>query len=166
MIGSVMVTGHRPTDLSGTQINFAKSSLVKLAGGLQEKGMTEAISGMALGADTWWALTALALDIPLAAYIPFQAQASDWMDYDKVLWSDIRRRAQREVLVSRTGSGRRAPLFHARNDRMINDCDVAIAVWCPSKTTGGTASTVKKLRATTKPILIVDLDRLEIHKEN
>lgn len=157
------MTGHRPQDFTPTEKSFAQDSLWRLSGFLRERhGMEEIISGMALGADTWWAQAAVARGIPFAAYIPFEDQLIKWRAGDQLIWRQLREQAAREVVVG--GQHYSVGALHGRNDAMIRDSDLAIAVWHPSKTVGGTASCVKKLNAKEKPYLLVDLDELRIRR--
>lgn len=160
----VMVTGHRPQGMTEDQCAFAKRALKAVARQLkQECGMTEAISGMALGVDTWWAMVALKLELELAAYIPFPQQPDPWWAADKERWAELRKSATREVVCAEEFSVR---ALHIRNDAMIKDADLAIAVWAPSQLRGGTASAVQKIRRRGMPMILIDLDALTISREN
>lgn len=151
-----MVTGHRPQHLTEGEQLFAREELLRLAHKLKADHGTElAISGMALGADTWWAEAAIEVGIPLAAYIPFETQPVKWSTRDKAQWNYLRGRATVERVIAPEYS---VQALHARNDAMIADSDLAIAVWKPSKTSGGTASAVKKLVALDREYVVVDLD--------
>lgn len=159
----VMVTGHRPQHLTQGERGFAREELLRLARKLQEEHGTKlAISGMALGADTWWAEAALQIGLPIAAYIPFESQPNKWSNKDQVQWRWIRAKAAEEKIIAPAYS---VQALHARNDAMIRDSDLAIAVWKPSKTTGGTASAVKKLQTLGRDIVVVDLDNLTTYRK-
>jgi uncharacterized phage-like protein YoqJ len=160
----VMVTGHRPQGMTNEQAEFAKRALKSIGRQLkQDFGTVEAISGMALGVDIWWAMIALKLDLELAAYIPFPQQPDPWWAADKERWTELRKAANREVLCADEFSIR---ALHIRNDAMIKDSDLAIAVWSPSNLRGGTASAVQKIRRRGMPMVLVDLDNLAISREN
>lgn len=159
-----MVTGHRPQFFSPEEKDFALRSLLSIANKCKnELGMVEAISGMAIGVDTWWAEAAIRLDLELAAYIPFPQQPDRWYAKDKQKWQELRDKASREVILGESFSMR---LLHMRNHSMIKDSDLAVAVWKPSKQDGGTYAAVKKLRAEKRPLIIVDMDNLKIFTEN
>ncbi len=158
----VMVTGHRPQHLTEGETVFAQTELLRLARKLRDgHGMDTAISGMALGADTWWAESAIATAVALAAYIPFESQPDRWSAKDRAQWQWLRAKAAEEKIIA---PGYSVGALHARNDAMIRDSDLAIAVWKPSKTSGGTASAVKKLQAKGRDIVIVDLDRMTTYR--
>jgi len=107
----VAVTGHR--SLEPSEAAFAKAELARLAGKLRDHhGTTTAISGMALGADTWWAEAAVDAGMELWAYIPFEAQSDRWPEADRERWAGLRSRATREVVL---GVDYHVALLHARN---------------------------------------------------
>lgn len=160
----VMVTGHRPQGMTPEQTEFAKRALKAIGRQLKKDfGTVEAISGMALGVDTWWAIIALNLNLELAAYIPFPQQPKPWWEADKKRWTELRKAATREVVCAEEFSVR---ALHIRNDAMIKAADLAIAVWSPSVLSGGTSSAVKKIRKINMPMILVDLDNLSISREN
>ncbi|XBH22994.1 hypothetical protein V5R04_07225 [Jonesiaceae bacterium BS-20] len=151
----VAVTGHRPGSMTADQLSWAGQELHRLAGKLRDHhGTTTAISGMALMADTLWADAALACGLDLWAYIPSLEQPARWSPRQRGYWEMMRRKAAREVIV---GRGTSARLFHARNDAMVRDSDLIIAVWNPAVTTGGTAATIKKVQAQGRPYVLVDI---------
>jgi ribA/ribD-fused uncharacterized protein len=153
----VALTGHR--SLSVDEYGFAEQELIRLAAKLRdEHGTTTAISGMAVGADTLWADTALQAGLQLWAYIPFPQQEADrrWTHEDRAHWAHLRSRAEREVVL---GTGYDVRLLHARNDAMLRDSDLLIAVCDPSRTAGGTAATLEKARQAGKPVVVVDVSR-------
>lgn len=154
----VAVTGHRPHLVTPAQATFGQSELARLAVKLRESHHTQvAISGLALGADTHWAAASAPAGLDLWAYCPFTAQADAWDEPDQRMWADLRKAAARVVTL---GSAYDVKLLHARNDLMLRDADLIIAVTRPSLTTGGTASTVAKARAAGRPLITVNLDTL------
>jgi len=154
----VMVTGHRPQYMSTFQAAFATSELERLAAKLAAAGTRVGISGMALGADRWWADAVIAAGLDLWSFIPFPQQAARWREVDRAHWQYLRGRAVHEHVTSLSYS---VPALHQRNDDMLDAADAVIAVWSPSKTTGGTASCVQKAMRRGMPIIIVDLDAME-----
>ena len=125
-------------------------------------GLQEVISGMALGVDTWWAEAALDLAIPFAAYIPFEAQGARWPTSVQAHWRNLRSSASREVVL---GEHYSVGLLHARNDAIIKDSSLAVAVLKSSKTSGGTFSAVVKLRKRKKPFILLEPEARTISKE-
>ena len=150
----VMVTGHRPQFFAPDRAAWAERELERVAVKLRDHhGMQAGISGMALGADTWWGFATLYAWQELWAFIPFPQQPEKWMTSDRVRWQELRERATREVVVAGEYS---VGALHARNDQMLDYSDLVVAVWDPSKQTGGTASCVQKAQARGLPILHVD----------
>lgn len=160
----VMVTGHRERGLSPTEAEFAKVGLRRTMIRFREAyGMQEAISGMALGVDTWWARLAVELGVPLAAYIPYPQQAERWSSSHQAEWEKLQKIADREVVM---GDSYNVRLLFARNHAMLRDADAVVAVWRPSQVTGGTADAAKNARKVGKPMVLVNLDTMRIEKEN
>lgn len=151
----VAVTGHRPAGLTPDQRQFARSELNRLAVKLRdEHGTRVAISGLALGADTWWAQAAEQAGLTLWAYVPFPQQADQFPTADRAEWVRLRRVACRVVTV---GDRYDVRLFHARNDLIVQDCDLLIVVHDPARSTGGTVSTLRKARNVGRPLVLVDV---------
>lgn len=151
---SAMVTGHRPQHFTPEEAAWAQVALHKTAWRLRSiYGTTEAVSGFALGADSWFALAALSAGLRLAAYIPFEDQPVKWSAVDQALWAELRRRAHREVLVGAQHYD--VKMLHARNDAMLKDADLVVAVYKPG-TPGGTASAVAKATKKNQPILMLN----------
>lgn len=146
-----MVTGHRPQHLRPDARDWVRAELERLALKLRDEcGTTTGVSGMALGADLWWADTVVRAGLRLEAHVPFPQQADKWGEGDRAEWSRLCRVAWR---LKTYGGYYDVKMLHVRNDGMIQASDAAIAVWDPANTTGGTASTVRKLTALRRPIV-------------
>lgn len=149
-----MLTGHRPDAMSEAQQIWAREELRRTMKRLQLfHGLKEAISGMALGADTWWAEAAVSFGVPFAAYIPFEEQPNRWPESAQARWRELRSKATRELVL---GDHYSVGFFHARNDAMIRDADLCVALYIQGKESGGTYSAVKKIRALGKPLILLD----------
>lgn len=150
----VAVTGHRPRDFTPDERRWVKDTLLATAMRLRDEfDTTIGISGMACGADAWWAEAALTAGHDLWAYVPFTDQSLEWEAQDVQTYQGLLARASRTVTL---GSRYDVRLFHARNDLMIRDANLIIAVYHPARTSGGTASTMKKARAVQKPLLLMN----------
>jgi len=148
----VGLTGHR--FLSASQTLVTRSELERLARKLQKDHETvAAISGMALGADTIWAETALSVGLELWSYIPFPTQADRWAERDRNHWVELRGRASRETVLEGNCDTRS---FHPRDDAIVRDSDLVIAIYDRHRP-GGTHSTMRKAIAAAKPLIVVDL---------
>ncbi|WP_248581590.1 hypothetical protein [Nocardioides sp. InS609-2] len=151
----VAITGHRPKAMTPAQLGWAHVAIARATWRLRSTyGAQCAISGMALGADTIFAVSALACGMDLHAYIPFEAQPDVWPEADRQLWHHLRARAAREVLVG--GIEYEVRMLHARNDAMIQDADLVVALLRSDATKGGTFSAVKKTAQAGKPMLMLD----------
>jgi uncharacterized phage-like protein YoqJ len=149
-----MVTGHRPQHLRLEVRDWVRAELDRLAVKLRdEHGTVTGISGMAIGADLWWADAVVRAGLRLEAHVPFPQQPDKWRDTDKAEWQRLLGHAAETTTY---GTGYSVRLLHARNDGMIRACSAAVAVLDPSKTEGGTASAVRKLLAVNVPIVHVD----------
>lgn len=155
----VALTGHRVLQ----DKEHVTGELTRLAQKLRdEHSTTVAISGMALGADTLWAQAALSARLELHAYIPFEEQSCLWSQHQQQTWRRLREAAAREVLIGELDA-RLAParLLHARNDAMIRDAALIIAVLDLSASTprGGswaTAGKEQRWNGGRRPLLVVD----------
>lgn len=156
----VAITGHRPGSLSKDQRQYMQEGLRFIADGLVEYyGAERFLTGLALGADTIWAELAISYGIEYDAYIPFEGQEERWSQADKKRYRDLRSSANSEKVFGRQFSNR---LYHARNDALIRDSDLLVAVWRPSVQKGGTFSTVQKSLRKNHPTLLLDMDKFEV----
>lgn len=150
------VTGHRPQHLPGAAVPWVKDELGRVAAKLAgEHDTRAAISGMAVGADQWWARAALTAGLDLWAYIPSETQDARWRPGDRRVWRELRAAASYEFVLA---PGYDVRFLHERNRFMVRDCDVLIAVWDGAKMTGGTGSTVHAARAAGKVVVHVSPD--------
>lgn len=144
----VCATGHRPQHLAPHAREWACHKLHAAARWLRnEHGTRVGISGMALGTDLWWARAALAAGLDLHAYLPFPAQADRWPADQRAEWQWLLDQAAAVKMVSTVDPASRqdaARMLHARNDAMLADSAAVVAVWDPAKSSGGTASAVRK----------------------
>jgi hypothetical protein len=151
---TVMVTGHRPQHLHPSVRPWVRGELERLALKLRaECGTQVGVSGMAIGSDLWWADSVVKAGLKLWAHVPFPQQPDKWADEDKDEWVRLCRVADKLTMY---GGDYDVRTLHARNDGMIKVSAAAIACWVPRKTEGGTASAVRKLRATGMPIIHVN----------
>lgn len=160
-----MITGHRPVDFTPEQKLWTQKTLKQTLSKLKKFHNTKStLSGLALGADTWWIKASLALSIPYVVYIPFEDQAKDWTLEEQETWRQLRKLASEEKVLG--GKEYSVKMFHARNGAMIADSDLTVAVLRSDSKRGGTYSTVAKARAKNKPIIIIDPLTSKITKEN
>lgn len=138
----VCLTGPRPQHLDPPARAWARAKLHDAAAWLRDqRGTVVGISGMAIGADTWWAEAVLAAGLTLGAHVPFPQQPDRWTRRDREVWARLVDRA--DPAYSRTYAteySNRA--LHARNAGMLAASDAVVCVWCPNRREGGTYSAV------------------------
>lgn len=152
----IAVTGHRPNKLYGYNLNNEKNLELKekLKKILINNKCTEAITGMALGVDTIFALAVLELkdegyNIKLHCAIPCRNHSSKWIKESVDLYNDILSKADVVKLV--TDETYKPYLMQVRNEYMVDLADKIIAVWDGSS--GGTANCVKYAQKKNKEII-------------
>ena len=148
----VAITGHRPNKLfvNGWQgykagypvlVGYYERVFTKLK---EEEGLTQVISGMALGVDQAAAQAAINIGVPVLAVIPFLQQPNVWRHADKVNYLSILTECSEQVVlqtkVPRTDL-EVSRWLNERNHYMVDRCDLVIALW--DETPGGTGNCVK-----------------------
>lgn len=152
----ICITGHRPNKMYGYNIyNSEWTSLKeKLKNMLIENNCSEAITGMALGVDTVFALAVLELkeagyDIRLHCAIPCRNHSCKWVKESVDLYNDILSKADTVKLVS--DEEYKPWLMQRRNEYMVDIADKVIAVWDGSS--GGTRNCVEYAERQGKEII-------------
>lgn len=152
----ICVTGHRPDKLYGYKLSDPK--YVKLKERFKElliqNNCTEAITGMALGADMVFAIAVLELkkqgcNIKLHCAIPCRNHSCKWTKTYQDLYNYILNKADIIKLV--TDEDYKPWLMQKRNEYMVDLADKVIAVWDGSK--GGTYNCVKYAEKKGKEII-------------
>lgn len=151
-----MVTGHRPHklggeyDYQGPYTDFVRAELRKQ---LLLRKPKKAISGMAQGVDTIYALLALELKIPLLAAIPFEGQERKWPKRAQDLYFQILSDPlTTKVLVS--DPPYEASKLQIRNEYMVDHSNLIFAVYDGTK--GGTFNCLQYARKKNKEIVVVN----------
>lgn len=154
----ICITGHRPNKLYGYDLSDPKwvaleKQLKKL---LIENNCTEAISGMALGVDTIFAIAALELrnkryNIKLHCAIPCKNHSNRWNKKDRRLYNYILSKADAVKLVSKEEY--KPYLMQKRNEYMVDNSNIVIAVWDGSKS--GTANCIEYAKSKHKKIIYI-----------
>lgn len=139
----IAVTGHRPDklgreyDYHGPYSSFIRQELRKI---LQKYSPIQAISGMALGVDTIFAQEALDLQIPVLAAIPFEGQERKWPHKSQKIYQQLLDDVLTTLHVVCDG-GYNSAKMQIRNEYMVDNCDVLVAVWNGMQ--GGTMNCVR-----------------------
>lgn len=158
----VAFTGHRPDKLGGygpspTQDRVRQAIRNTLTGPPPlpqsiERRVTAAISGMALGVDQWAAEICVELGIPFTAAVPFVGQERRWPEDSQRRYQLLLQKAYNIVVVS--PGGYHPWKMQARNEWMVKNSDVLLAVWDGSG--GGTANCVRYAQEVGRAIWRID----------
>lgn len=150
----VAFTGHRNNKLGGYKIPNPTYIYVcqQIEKTLKELQPEKVITGMALGTDQWTANIAIKLNIPFLAAIPFTGQEKAWPEASQRTYHLLLRKAAEQIIVCEGGYA--ASKMQTRNEFMVNQCDILIAVW--DGTTGGTENCVKYAESIGKKIIYID----------
>ncbi len=160
----VAITGHRrlPDAVAvASSIKTVLSELVAAPTNAQEAPQRLVLlSPLAEGADRVAAHAVLQLAggvlraiLPLA---PLDYEADFPTPSSRAEFRDLlAAAAEVEVLAPRPS---RAEAYRAAGYRVVDDCDIVLAVWdgCPSHVVGGTAETVAYARKLGKPLIVID----------
>lgn len=136
----IAVTGHRPERLKDQQEEVKKW----LSEQLNKYDCTEAISGMAQGADQIFAQAAIEKNIPLICCYPYRKNFFH-QEEQKIL-----NKAEDIKFISEAYTGNRVYWF--RDKYMVDNCDLLLAVWDGIKA-GGTWLTINYAQKIGKPII-------------
>jgi len=150
----VAFTGHRPDKLGG--YTLPNKTYIKVCQEidktLQELKPEKVITGMALGVDQWAANIAVNLKIPFVAAVPFDKQESKWPESSQKIFNMLLKKAAEKIIVSPGGYS--ADKMQTRNQWMVDNCDVLIAVYDGSA--GGTGNCVNYAQSIKKRIIFID----------
>lgn len=149
-------TGHRPNKLNNEYYYdgpMSKFLFREIEAILTEHKPTQCISGMALGADTIFALKALELNIPLLAAIPFLGQESRWLPESIDLYNVILNNPLTSKYIVSDGNYA-AWKMHKRNKYMVDNCNKLVAIYDGSED-GGTKSCLDYASSVGKSIIVI-----------
>lgn len=151
----VMTSGHR--NLPDGTAPWVQEQIDAVVSQLNSQyGMRRALSGMALGVDQMFALSALRRGIRVDAYIPGRDQAARWSEKQRTEYGDlIARAASVQSATDASPYATYISRLHLRNELMIRDCDLAVLV-LDARQSGGTYSVKMKLAAAGKPTIHID----------
>ncbi len=166
---SCAFTGHRPNKLPWRYDETAsgcialRSVLAEQIALLAEAGVTQFLSGMAEGVDTWAALSVLELReknpaIKLHCILPCTSQAEKWSASSRDRYRSILELADSIVYVSRD-SHKNCMLD--RNRFLVNHADCILAVY-NGVWRGGTAATVRYAQKMGREMIVIDPVTLSI----
>ncbi|WP_405183623.1 NADAR family protein (plasmid) [Nocardia sp. NBC_01377] len=115
-----------------------------------------AATGLAVGADQWWAQSADRAGLELWGYQPFPQQNSRWNTQSKAEHAAICSRLSRHVMVGDSDSDVYRDL-DLRNQLLIGDVDAVVCVRDPRRTSGGTVTALNRY-CPGMPVITVNLE--------
>ena len=150
------ITSHRPKDLGGYSIpnpiyNYVRKQ-IEFA--LKEFNPEKVITGMAEGGDQIIAELCIQYNIPFIAAIPFQNQADYWSKEAQNKYLDLISHADAVEVISNGGFANWK--YQVRNEWIVNNSDIILAVLKPNKQFGGTVNCVKYAKEKNKRIIRID----------
>ncbi len=166
-------TGHRPSrfpwgyDESNQECVALKEILTGEIMRLTDIGVTNFLSGMAEGVDTWASVIVLALreknpEIKLHCILPCKTQADNWSSTSQVLYRSILEQADSIIYVSRDYHKK---CMMERNKFMVNHADILLAV-CREIPRSGTEATINYARKMSREIITIDPSARRLTHEN
>jgi len=163
ILNAACFTGHRPQHLPINPAND-KEGFSRLLKELENKilyihkslGITDFISGMALGVDTYAAKAVLnlrdsGLNVRLICAIPCRSQDIFWGPKLQQQYKMILRQADRVFCLSDAYT---ESCMQERNVFMVNNSAIVLAVW--DGTNGGTANAVKYAKKSGVPVIRIN----------
>ena len=164
---TVCFTGHRPQTLpfgfDETDIkcvNMKQKLTKKICELIENEDVIHFISGMAIGVDMICAEIVLELKseythITLECAIPCENQSDRWSEIYKQRYRQIISRCDKKTVLQKEYTN---TCMHKRNEYMIKNSDIVIAVWNGTKS--GTGYTVECARKNKKIIYVLNPDNL------
>ena len=153
---TVAFTGNRPNklgneyDMDGPISTYISEEIDKVLVRLRPKS---AVDGLALGVDTIAAICCLYRKIPVTAAIPFKGQELAWPEPSQVIYNKI---LSHKLVTKRyiCEPGYAAWKMQRRNEWMVDNCNMLIAVW--DGTSGGTENCIKYAKKKGRDIIYID----------
>ncbi len=148
-------TGHRKIPVN--RITEMKKSIISEVNKLIAQDVIYYGTGGALGFDTIAAQTILEMkkdypQIKLILIIPCKNQADNWNYEDRILYEDIKNRADKVVYLA---DNYEQGCMLKRNIHMVNNSKYVIAAWDGRKQ-GGTYYTLKYAQELNRNIILLD----------
>lgn len=161
---SCCFTGHRPDKLPwgdnerDPRCVALKASMAREIETLYHRDFRHFISGMALGADLFFAEAVLSLrekypDLILEAAVPCLTQASRWPEREQTRWRSILAAADLETVVQRNYD---RWCMHRRDRYMVDRASTILAAF--DGTPGGTFYTLNYAASKGLDILLLDIN--------
>jgi uncharacterized phage-like protein YoqJ len=159
----VATSGHRPDKLPNKETGYKlpNPTYIYVCQQIEKQLLKlkpeKCISGMALGVDQYFASVCIKLGIPFIAAVPFEGQEKMWPQSSQSIYNKLLSKAAERVVVCPGGYS--AHKMQLRNEWMVDQCDLLLAVWDGSQ--GGTGNCVKYAQSVKKEIVFIN-PRLDI----
>ena len=156
----VSFTGHRSDKLPNKETGYKLPNPTyiyicqQLEKILKELKPEKCISGFALGFDQYAANVCINLKIPLIAAIPFLGQEKFWPEKSQKQYNYLLSKTSEKVIVSEGGYA--AAKMQIRNQWMVDNCDILIACFIPTETSGGTFNCIQYAKGKNKQIIYIN----------
>lgn len=162
------LTGHRPDRLAGYDLSSLYYRCMRdyllgvIKKYLSKYDTVVCHSGMALGADTIWAIAIVKARsiygdrVKFHAEIPSRDQYHKWCKADQERWKYLTGVAQEVTDYFRQGKSY-VQILNDRNMGMIDKCDVLITLW-DGQEHGGTYKAIKYAKSKDKKLINVSPD--------
>lgn len=155
----IAVTGHRPHKLNGEWLGQGPVSdyIRKEMQGVIDTFFTSElvlITGMALGVDQLWAEMAIKNNLRFIAAIPCYGQDLSWNMQNRNRYHELlNNKLCTQFMVNNVHY--KPWVMQARNEWMVNNCDMIVAVWDGSD--GGTKNCIDYANKQNKPLVKIRL---------
>jgi hypothetical protein len=159
----VAIVGHRDLGCAQTSAFVADASHDVLSAAQRRWPDMAAVSALAEGADTIFAVAALALGIPLRVVTPFHDYESDFVSPEaRRRYAELRDAAETDERLHYVSRSRHAYLAAMR--WVVENCDLLVAAWDgrPGLGPGGTADAVQHAVATGREVIHLDVRALDV----
>lgn len=157
-------TGHRPqrfpwkNNEDNPRCIALKQEIAQYTEKLAKVGVTDFMSGMALGCDLWAARSVMLLEekydtVRLHRIIPYRNIENEWPQEKSVKdWHDVLENADSIVYLYKKYYSK---CFLDRNHFLVDHADMLFAI-CKGSSRSGTMSTVNYAKKQGKPVLFLD----------
>lgn len=147
------VTGHRPEKLGNDYSENAQLKLIDFAiRELSKLKLDKVITGMAVGWDQAVAVAALELKIPILAAVPFSGQEKLWPKESRDIYNAILKHELVDSYIVCPG-GFASWKMQKRNEWMVDNCNILLALFDEKVKTGGTKNCVEYASKQNKKII-------------
>ncbi len=155
-MNTAFITGHRTVDYP-----IVRQGINQLTNLAIERGITNFLTGMALGTDTLAAIIWTERYLTWKAILPCSDQSRLWTYKQQFLYRQLLGQATEiKILYPQYEQG----VMQGRDNWLVKNSQLCLAVW-DGRETGGTYLTVQMARKAKLPLIIFNPKSLEISYE-